>query len=177
MEDIKQFFLEKLITDERYEITKPVDDQTLLLPRFLDKLKECITIYTQKYPNQSVTFTETYRSNSLQYKYFQQGASKIKADGMHHYGIATDSIFIINGKRTYKGDVMLLRKIYVDNGLTILGMWDALHVQLIPVGQQTLLRSSVINGIKTFQSQNNLLVTGLVDKATIEKAKSVFLNP
>lgn len=166
-----------MITDERYAITKSVDDQTLLLPRFLTKLKECIVMYKQTYPNQSITFTETYRSNSLQYKYFQQGASKIKADGMHHYGIATDSIFIINGKRTYKGDIMLLRKIYSDNGLTILGMWDPLHVQLIPVGQQTLLRSSVIAGIKTFQTQNNLLVTGLVDEITIEKAKSIFLSP
>jgi len=174
MEDIAQFFLEKLITDTRYGIATPVDDQTLLLPSFLNKLEVCIAIYKQKYPNQSVTFTETYRSNSLQYKYFQQGASKIKADGMHHYGIAADSIFIINGKRSYKGDVMLLRKIYTDNGLTILGMWDALHVQFIPVGQQTQLRNAVIAKIKSFQNQHGIPATGLVDDITIAKAKSVF---
>lgn len=174
MEDIAQFFLEKLMIDERYGIAKPVDDQTLLLPSFLNTLEVCVDIYKQKYPNQSVTFTETYRSNPLQYKYFQQGASKIKADGMHHYGIAADSIFIINGKRSYKGDVMLLRKIYVDNGLTILGMWDALHVQLIPVGQQTELRNAVITKIKTFQNQQGIPSTGLVDDITIAKARSVF---
>ncbi|RYE41623.1 MAG: hypothetical protein EOP48_23845 [Sphingobacteriales bacterium] len=69
---------------------------------------------------------------------------------------------------------MLLRKIYVDNGLTILGMWDALHVQLIPVGQQKHLRNAVINRIKTFQNQQRIPVTGLADEVTIAVARKIF---
>jgi len=175
MEDITQFFLEKLITDGRYGTAKPVDDQTLLLPRFLNKLETCISIYKLEYPNQSITFTETYRSNLLQYKYFEQGASKTKEDGMHHYGIAADCIFIINEKRSYEGDTVLLRKIYVENGLTILGMWDPLHVQLIPVGQQMQLRNAVISKIKAFQSEQGIPITGLPDEITIAKARSLLL--
>lgn len=174
MENIADFFLKKLITDERWNSKNPVGDQALLVPEFLDRLNTCVGIYKQTYPGQSVTFTETYRSNALQLKYYNQGASKIKENGMHHYGIAADSIFIINGKRSYKGDVVLLRKIYVDNGLTILGMWDALHVQLIPVGKQQLLRKTVVNRLKAFQKEQGLQQTGLVDSATIEKAKAVF---
>nr|WP_068890875.1 peptidoglycan-binding protein [Pedobacter panaciterrae] len=174
MENIADFFLRKIIVDGRYNSLKPIDDQALLVPEFLAKLNVCIGIYRQTYPSQSVTFSETYRSNALQAKYFDQGASKIKENGMHHYGIAADSIFIINGKRSYKGDVVLLRKIYVDNGLTILGMWDALHVQFIMVGKQQLLRSTVVNKLKTFQKEHGLSQTGLVDSKTIEKAREQF---
>ena len=93
---------------------------------------------------------------------------------MHHYGIAADCIFVVNGKRTYKGDITLLRKIYKENGLFILGTWDALHVQFMDVPNQQNLRDTVTGSIKIFQTKHNLSVTGEVDNATIAKAKQVF---
>jgi Putative peptidoglycan binding domain len=174
LKKIADFFLQKLATQSKFDSINPNADQSLLFPDFLAKIKTCITKYQAIHPGQDITYTETYRSNALQEKHFKNGASKIRANGMHHYGIAADSIFIIGGKRTFKGDVMGLRKVYKDNGLSILGMWDALHVQFIPVEQQAALRKAVKDRLIAFQKANDLPQTGDVDAATIKAAKKAF---
>ncbi|MEC4004882.1 hypothetical protein OX283_009465 [Flavobacterium sp. SUN052] len=140
MQQIANFYKNTIKHSNKFNSTTSVDDQSLLYPDFLAKVKVCIAEYKMTYPNQDITFTETYRSNVLQAKYYANGASKIKKDGMHHFGIAADCIFIVDGKRTYKGDINLIRKIYKAHGLTILGMWDSLHVQYIPISDQMGLR-------------------------------------
>ena len=171
---IAQHYLRTLLIHPKFNSANLNPDQALLLPAFRAKIKTCIAKYKAKHPGQDVTFTETYRSNALQLKHFNNGASKIKAYGMHHYGIAADSIFVIGGKRTYKGDVMGLRKIYKDNGLQILGMWDALHVQFIPVSEQVSLRAAVKKAVKAFQAANGLKQTGEANAETIAMAKKKF---
>jgi hypothetical protein len=143
MQNIVNFFKNTLLKNPKFNSLLPVDDQSLLLPEFLTQVKLCIKEYQKTYPNQDITFTETYRSNTLQLKYYNNGASKLKKNGMHHYGIAVDCIFIVDGKRTYKGDITLIRKIFNAHGLTTLGLWDALHVQYIPVANQQKLRDLV----------------------------------
>lgn len=174
MKKITDFYLRTLLINPQFNSANPVSDQSLLFPDFLARLNTCIGQYKQQRPGQDITYTETYRSNVLQLKHFNNGASKIRKNGMHHYGIAGDSIFIIGGKRTFKGDVTLIRKIYKDNGLTILGMWDALHVQFIPVADQQKLRDAVSAAITLFQKQNGLQQTGEANAETIAKAKTVF---
>lgn len=174
MSVISDFHMHTLLVDQRYNSPFPVDDQKLLLPDFLGKLKVCIGQYKQKHPDQDISFSETYRSNTLQMLYFKRGSSKVQKNGMHHYGIAADSVFIIDGKQTYKGDINLLRQIYKSNGLTVLGMWDPLHVQLIAVSDQPALRNEVSNAIKQFQSQNGLPATGEADDATLARARQIF---
>ncbi len=175
MDPIAQHYLRTLLIQPKFNSANLNPDQALLFPAFRAKIKTCIAKYKAKHPGQDVTFTETYRSNALQLKHFNNGASKIKAYGMHHYGIACDSIFVIGGKRTYKGDVMGLRKIYQDNGLQILGMWDALHVQFIPVSEQMSLRAAVKKAVKAFQAANGLIQTGEANAATIAMAKKKFV--
>jgi hypothetical protein len=171
---IADFFLQKLVIHPKFNSVSYNSDQSLLFPDFLAKVKTCVAKYNDAHHGQDVTFTETYRSNALQLKHFNNGASKIKANGMHHYGIAADSIFVIGGKKTYKGDVMGLRKIYKDNGLFLLGMWDSMHVQFIPVSQQAALRTAVKDRLIAFQKANNLAQTGDADAATIAMAKKKF---
>ena len=175
MKNISDFYLHKLITNPKFNSKNPVNDANLLLPDFSIELDRCIQFYRITYPDQDISFTETYRSNALQKIHFNNGASKIKKNGMHHYGIAADCIFSINGKRTYKGDINLIRKIFRDNGLTILGMWDALHVQFVEVSAQQKLRDFVSKSISAFQRANFLEPTGEADHKTIAKAKEVFL--
>lgn len=174
MKNIEDFFLRTLVTSPEFLSKAPVANQALLFPAFVEKLKQSIAMYRQTHPDHDITFTETYRSNTLQEIHFNNGASKIKKDGMHHYGIAVDCIFIIGGKRTFKGDVNLLRSIHKKNGLTILGVWDALHVQFITVADQPQLRKDVVNKIKAFQKTSNLPQTGEPDTATIAAAKKAF---
>jgi hypothetical protein len=175
MKKIADFFLAKLVTNSKFNSASPNNDKALLLPDFYSAIQKCISIFQQAYPEVNIDFTETYRSNELQLIHFKNGASKIKKNGMHHYGIAADCIFIVKGKRTYKGDITLLRKIYKENGLFVLGNWDPLHVQFIDVPTQQTLRDNVSGSIKIFQTRYNIPATGEADAATIKKAKQVFL--
>ncbi len=175
MKKIADFFLSKLLTNSKFNAVAPNNDKALLLPDFYSAIQKCISIFQQAYPDVDIDFTETYRSNELQLIHFKNGASKIKRNGMHHYGIAADCIFIVKGKRTYKGDITLLRKIYKENGLFILGSWDPLHVQFIDVPTQQTLRDTVAGSIKIFQTKYNITATGEADAATIKKAKEVFV--
>jgi hypothetical protein len=171
---IADFFLQTLVPHPKFNSTSFNSDQSLLFPDFLTKVKSCVAKYNAAHSGQDVTFTETYRSNALQLKHFDNGASKIRANGMHHYGTAADSIFVIGGKKTYKGDVMGLRKVYKDNGLFLLGMWDSMHVQYISVSDQAALRAAVKDKLIAFQKANNLPQTGDTDSATIAMAKTKF---
>lgn len=171
---IETFFLTSLMTSPDFLSNKPVDNVDLLLPDFLTRLKQSVILYKKSYPEQDIIFLETYRSNTLQEIYFNRGSSKLKQNGMHHYGIAADCIFEIDGQRTFKGDVELLRQIHEFNGLYTLGMWDALHVQFIPVNQQQQLRTDVENKIRSFQTACALSPTGEPDTSTIQKAIAVF---
>jgi hypothetical protein len=175
MKKIADFFLSKLVTNGKFSSIAPNNDRALLLPDFYSAIQKCISIFQQAYPDVDIDFTETYRSNELQLIHFNNGASKIKRNGMHHYGIAADCIFIVKGKRTYKGDITLLRKIYKENGLYILGSWDPLHVQFIDVPAQQTLRDTVAGSIKIFQTKYNITATGEADADTIKKAKEVFV--
>ena len=103
---IADFFLQKLIVLPNFNSINPNSDQSLLFPDFKEQLQKCIDLYNASHAGQDITFTETYRSNALRLKHFNDGASHIKANGMHHYGIAADSIFISENKKTYKGDVV-----------------------------------------------------------------------
>jgi hypothetical protein len=175
MKKVVDFFLTKLMTNSKFYFVQSNNDKTLLLPDFYSAIQKCISIFQKSYPKVEIDFTETYRSNELQLIHFENGASKIKENGMHHYGIAADCIFIVKGKRTYKGDITLLRKIYKENGLFILGDWDPLHVQFIDVQSQQSLRDTVSGTIKIFQTKYHINATGVPDALTIKKAKEVFV--
>ena len=98
MKEIAKFLQNILFKSKKNNSANPVSAQDLLSPLILAKLLVCIKQYQQTYPNQDITFTETYRNNTLQLIHHNNGASIIKKSTMHHYGIAADSIFIINGK-------------------------------------------------------------------------------
>ncbi|MBI5401854.1 MAG: hypothetical protein HY959_00495 [Ignavibacteriae bacterium] len=131
---------------DEYDSVKPIRNTDLLLPEFYNTLVFCFNEYQKKYPSQRAYITESYRSNSLQLKYYKTGKSKIRKNGMHHYGIAADVAFIINDKLSYKGDYNYLRKIFKENNLTVLD-WELGHVQFIPVSEQSALREEIENSV------------------------------
>lgn len=137
-------YFSKIKQSDVYDSVKPVRNTDLLLPDFYNALVYCFNEYQKKYPSQRTYITETYRSNSLQLKYYKTGKSKIRKNGMHHYGIAADIAYLINDKLSYKGDYSYLRKIFKDNNLTVLD-WELGHVQFIPVSEQSELREEIEN--------------------------------
>lgn len=143
-EIICKYYKDKILSSDFYKSSIPVKDVELLFPEFYNQLIYCFNEYQKKYSNQKVYITETYRSNILQQKYFRQGKSKIKNNGMHHFGIAADVAFLINEKLSYKGDYNYLRRIFKENNLYILD-WELGHVQFIPASNQNILRKEIKN--------------------------------
>ena len=89
--------------------------------------------------NLSVCIFETYRSQERQLALFNQGATTLKKNGMHHFGIATDVVFLTaNGNPSWAANNNWARlgKIGQDLGLEWGGAWsgfvDKPHFQLIP---------------------------------------------
>ena len=176
MKKIAEHYIQKIIPSSVFLSKNPVKDSSLLFPEFRGKLQKSIDEYTVKYPGTIPVIVESYRSQSLQLQYYNSGASKIKTNGMHHYGIAVDIGFMVNGKFTYNGDYKYLRSLHTKNGLFLLGLWDAGHVQFIPATatDQNSLRNTVNQAVRKFQAENNLSVDGIIGKYTIAKAKEKF---
>jgi hypothetical protein len=143
-DNIKSHYKEIIKNYKFYNSLKPTRDVELLLPEFYNLLIYCFNEYRKKYPNQYICIIQTYRSNTLQLKHFKEGKSKIRKNGMHHYGIAADVAFLIDDKVSFKGDYGYLRKIFKENKLTILD-WELGHVQYIPVSEQNTLRKEIGN--------------------------------
>jgi hypothetical protein len=171
---IAQHYLEKIIVSGKYKLPSPCKDIDLLLPDFKSIVDESIYEYNQV-NNDEVYILETYRSNALQLAYYHRGASQIKTNGMHHYGIAVDLCRAADGKYAdYNLDYKVLRHIAQAKRLTVLNIEQA-HFQLIPVFEQEHLRTIVRNEVIEFQKNHNLVPDGIVGIKTITKAKETFI--
>lgn len=174
LQQIANHYISRIITSDRYLSPNPVRDTYLLFPPFKTLLDELITLYTQN-SNDEIYILETYRSNTLQLAYYNRGASKIRSNGMHHYGIAVDLVRGKSGKYLdYKLNYVLLRKLANNLGLTVLNFEDA-HYQFIPVSLQDELRSTVKTTVINFQKNNKLVPDGIVGPKTIAKANELFI--
>jgi hypothetical protein len=92
---------------------------------------------------------ETYRSQTRQQQLFNEGASKLKTVGVHHYGLAADIVYLRGGEPSWKGDFTFLGQLSRAHQLIWGGNWgyphrshsfvDADHVQWCTVGRQAAL--------------------------------------
>lgn len=73
-----------------------VSDTGLLYPPFCVKIQSLVV--TARAASLNVIVFETYRSEPRQLLLFKQGRTKIKTNGMHHYGVAADLVFLLNGQ-------------------------------------------------------------------------------
>lgn len=170
---IATHYISKIAPSKDFRNPAPVKNMNLLFKPFREKLESAIKKFNEKYPGVEVLIYETYRSNILQQKYFTAGVSRIRQNGMHHFGIAADCAFRINGKFSYSGDYKHLHKCFKDEGLVRLS-WEEAHIQLIPVSSQEQLRNEVNKEIKKFQTENGLTVDGIIGIKTLGKLSEVY---
>jgi peptidoglycan hydrolase-like protein with peptidoglycan-binding domain len=174
--DIAEWYIKKLVTSSEYFSPNPVRVYGLLFPDFKDLMNELFLEATKI--NINLISLETYRSNVLQLEYYHAGASGIPKNGMHHYGIACDTIFKDKtGHLTYKGPYAKMHEIYESLGGPDLGKLeinDAGHFQLIPISQQNDLRSEVDHVIRAFQDVQGLVIDGIVGPKTQAAAKEYY---
>jgi len=88
---------------------------------------------------------ETYRSQARQQELFNQGASKLRVVGVHHYGLACDLVKVAAGEPSWKGNFSFLGRLAHDHRRIWGGDWvphpfiDAVHVQRCAVSLQPAL--------------------------------------
>jgi hypothetical protein len=93
-----------------------------------------------------VMIYETYRSQERQLALFNNGATKLRTVGVHHYGLACDIVRVVGGEPCWKGDFSFLGQVAHSSGLIWGGDWgapdiehsfiDSVHVQRCTVARQ-----------------------------------------
>jgi hypothetical protein len=138
------FYTDFIFQDSRYDSVSRVADPSLLEP-FTRQLVEGL-ITSARQMGIQVEIYETYRSQQRQQVLFDNGATKLRAVGVHHYGLACDIVRMIDGEPSWKGDFTFLGQLAHSSGLIWGGDWgdptmkhsfvDSVHVQRCTVSRQ-----------------------------------------
>lgn len=118
-----------------YSATKLVSDLDVLYPPFAVHIVKIFAIARKE--GLPVCIYETYRSQERQLELFNKGVTKLKTNGMHHFGVATDIVFLDDKNNPSWGEKYnwkRLGEIGKSMGLIWGGdwPWDKPHFQLIP---------------------------------------------
>jgi LAS superfamily LD-carboxypeptidase LdcB len=145
------FYTDVIVPDRRFHSAARISDPNLLEPVTLQKVQAVIAD-AATHGLQFMIF-ETYRSTERQAALFDQGATKLKNVGVHHYGLACDLVRNINGEPSWKGDFSILGHLAHKYGLISGIDWgnpnikhtfiDDDHVQRCSIGRQ----ASLFNGL------------------------------
>ncbi len=145
------FFTNVISQDTRFSSTARISDCSLLEP-VTRQLAERLLASAQQMGINLMIF-ETYRSQERQLALFDGGATKLRAVGVHHYGLACDIVRVVGGEPCWKGDFAFMGQLAQSCGLIWGGDWgaphikhnfiDSVHVQRCTVARQGDLFSGV----------------------------------
>ena len=141
------FFEDVIRSDSRFDSVKRVADINLLEPVTRSAVSRIVEDAGAL--GIDLMVFETYRSQARQQELFNQGASKLRVVGVHHFGLAVDLVKVVGGEPSWKGDFSFLGRLAHEHGLIWGGDWgdpavphtfiDAVHVQRCAVSLQPAL--------------------------------------
>ncbi len=141
------FFTDVIQKSPKLKSRKRVADLNLLEPVTRKRVRAIIA--DAKEHGLHLMVFETYRSEARQTDLFNQGATKLRKVGVHHYGLACDLVRNVNGEPSWNGDFSLLGTLAHHHGLIWGGDWgnpniphsfiDSVHVQRCTLGRQANL--------------------------------------
>jgi D-alanyl-D-alanine carboxypeptidase len=144
---VTNFYTDTIVKDARFKSTKRVADPNLLEPITRGLVDAIIADAAAN--GMSLMIFETYRSQARQTALFNQGATKLKQVGVHHFGLACDIVKDVGGQPSWKGDFSLLGDLARHHGMIWGGDWgtpgskhsfvDTDHVQRCTIGRQASL--------------------------------------
>jgi hypothetical protein len=142
--EMGNFYVDVIMNDPRFNSSKRIADPELLEPVTRDLVQAIIADAAAN--GLKLMIFETYRSSARQIALFNQGATKLKQVGVHHYGLACDIVKDINGQPSWKGDFSMLGALAKHHKLIWGGDWgtpgsvhtfvDTDHVQRATIGRQ-----------------------------------------
>lgn len=141
---MRNFFTDVISRNARFDSPTRVDDPVLLEPA-MRQLVEGIVAAARQMGIELMIY-ETYRSRDRQQALFNNGATKLRTVGVHHYGLACDIVRAVGGEPSWKGDFSFLGQLAHSSGLIWGGDWgapnikhnfvDSVHVQRCTVARQ-----------------------------------------
>jgi hypothetical protein len=138
------FYTDVISQDARFDSLERVGDPSLLEPMMRQLVARLVSSAHQM--GIEVMVYETYRSQSRQQALFDNGATKLRTVGVHHYGLACDIVRVVSGEPSWKGDFSFLGQLAQSSGLIWGGDWgapnlkhsfiDSVHVQRCTLARQ-----------------------------------------
>jgi hypothetical protein len=121
------FYSEVISMDARFGALNRVFDPALLEPVTRQLVQRIVT--TAQRMGIPLMIYETYRSPQRQQDLFSNGATRLRAVGVHHYGLACDLVRSVGGEPSWKGDFSFLGQLAQGCGLIWGGDWGAPHIK------------------------------------------------
>lgn len=121
------FYTDVISQDPRFESITRIGDSSLLEPTTRQLVESLIA--SAKAMGNEVMIYETYRSQPRQQALFNNGATKLRTVGVHHYGLACDIVRVVAGEPSWKGDFSFLGQLALSSGLIWGGDWGAPHIK------------------------------------------------
>ena len=90
------FYTDVISHDARFDSVTRVGDASLLEPA-TRQLVESIRLAAAQMGIEVMIY-ETYRSQDRQQELFNQGATRLRTVGVHHYGLACDIVRVVGGE-------------------------------------------------------------------------------
>jgi hypothetical protein len=141
---VGNFYTDIISHDARFDSLIRVDDPALLEPITRGLVERLVS--AAKHAGTELMIYETYRSQDRQQKLFDNGATRLRTVGDHHYGLACDIVRSVGGEPCWKGDFTFLGQLAQSCGLIWGGDWgapmlkhsfiDSVHVQRCTVARQ-----------------------------------------
>lgn len=161
---VATFYTDVISKDGRFGSLTRVADPSLLEPTTRQLVERIISASQQM--GIEVMIYETYRSQDRQQQLFNNGASKLRTVGVHHYGLACDIVRSVGGEPCWKGDFSFLGQLAQSCGLIWGGDWgaphikhsfiDSVHVQRCTVPRQGDLFAGVWYPDETYNPYNDV---------------------
>jgi hypothetical protein len=138
------FYTDVISQDARFDSVIRVGDASLLEPATRQLVEGIVS--AAAHMGIEIMIYETYRSQDRQQQLFDQGATRLRTVGVHHYGLACDIVRVVGGEPCWKGDFSFLGQLAHSSGLIWGGDWgapnlkhnfvDSVHVQRCTVSRQ-----------------------------------------
>lgn len=135
------FYQNIIKKDKRFNHLNRIGDLDLLEPSFRARVQAIVSELAAA--GIQVRIIETYRSKARQQDLYLHKHTKLKRVGVHHYGLACDFVYMVNGKPSWSGSYAKLGELAKKHKLVWGGSWktfkDLGHVQMCSLKDQTQL--------------------------------------
>lgn len=124
---VSSFYTDVITQHASFGSVARISDPSLLEPMTLQLVDRLMASAQQMGIN--LMIYETYRSRERQLDLFNNGATRLRTVGVHHYGLACDIVRVVGGEPSWKGDFSFMGQLAQSCGLIWGGDWGAPHIK------------------------------------------------